>query len=484
MADLNCYAASGIPGLDRVLRGGFQSGNTYLIHGASGTGKTTLSLQFLMEGVREGQTCLYIGTSETDRELRSIAGSHGWTLEGITLHHHTTPQPGVQQTMLHPAEVELPHTVDSLLTRIDEVEPDRLVIDSLAEIRVLARDMFWYRRQLMLLKQHFAERQCTVLLVELPYPEQQMINTIVSGVIELEQIPPHYGPDRRRLRVTKMRGQDFSSGYHDYRICSGGLDVCPRLTAAEHRRRFDYERASTGIASIDAMLQGGLVRGTSTLLLGPSGTGKSALATQLVAAAAARGERSAFFAFDERVQTLFQRAHGIGVPLQQYADEGSIRIQQIDPAELTSGEFSELVKCLVERENIRWLVIDSLNGYAYAMPEKRALILYLHELSSYLSQQGVSSVYTLTQHGLLTVQREQPVDVSYISDAVLLFRHFEYAGRVRKAMSVYKSRSSGHESSIRELIIDAGGLHVGEPLTRFQGILSGTPLYLGDAPDA
>jgi circadian clock protein KaiC len=484
MSDSEHRAGSGIAGLDRLLGGGLSRGNVFLIQGASGTGKTTLCLQFLIEGARHGERCLYLGTSETEQEIANAAASHGWSLDGITVKHHATPQYGARQTMLDPAEVELPHTIEVMLSLVAEYAPSRLVIDSLAEIRVLARDEFWYRRQLMLLKEHFADSPCTALLVEVPCAHQQPVNTLVSGVIGLEQTSPLYGPDRRRLRIAKMRGQHFSSGYHDYRIRTGGLEVFPRLIAAEHRRRFDHEQTSTGLVEMDTMLNGGLVRGTTTLLLGASGAGKSLMAAQLVVAAAERGERSAFYTFDERVQTLFQRVEKIAMPLERHAGEGTVQVQQVDPAELTAGEFSDRVRQLVEDEGIRWLVIDSLNGYAHAMPDERALSVHLHELSSYLSQQGVGAVYTLTQHGLIFTQVDQPFAVSYIADAVILFRPFEYAGRVRKAVSVYKSRSGAHETSIRELEVGSGGLRLGEQLRCFQGVISGTPVYLGDTQDA
>lgn len=382
--------------------------------------------------------------------------------------------------MVHPAEVELPRTIEEMLKVVERVRPVRLVIDSMAEIRTLARDEAWYRRQLLALKQHFADKDCTVLLAEIPVEHQPTLNSIVSGVVELEQHAPVYGPDRRRLRVVKMRGQDFSSGYHDFKIRRGGIEVFPRVIAADHRGHQNQGRFGTGIAELDRMLGGGLVRGTSTLLLGPSGTGKSATTTQLAVAAADRGERVAMFVFDERVQTLLDRSHSLGMPLERYVREGMIEIRQIDPAEVTSGEFSHIVKVATEGGNrIDMLVIDSLNGYAYAMPQERLIGVHLHELASFLSQTGVSSVFTMTQHGLFD-RFQQSFDVSYISDTVMLFRHFEFAGRVRKALSVYKMRSGPHETWIRELQFGAGGLTLGPPLRQFQGVLSGTPSYVGD----
>lgn len=477
------HAGTGIDELDEVLGGGFPRGQLFLIRGASGAGKTTLGLQFLIEGARAGEKVLHLGTSESEREIHSVAEAHGWSLDGVSLFHYALPQVGVEQTMLHPAELELPQTMETILSVVEDVSPSRLVIDSLAEIRVLARDELWYRRQLMTLKQYFEGRHCTVLLVEIPQTPQPLIGSIVSGVIELEQTTPLYGPDRRRLRVIKLRGQDFSSGYHDYKIRTGGLDVFPRLTAASHRQRFACEQFATGMPEMDSMLNGGFTRATSILLLGPSGTGKSMMATQLVVAAAQRGERSCLFVFDERVQTLFQRAESVDLPLQRFVDDGTVEIRQIDPAELTSGEFSHVAKGLVETDGIRILAIDSLNGYAYAMPEEQLLSVHLHELTSYLNQQEVTSIFTMTQHGLLFGNSPQPFDVSYIADSVILFRHFEYAGRVHKAISVYKNRSGPHETSIREFQIGTGGVNVGAPLTEFRGILTGSPVFLGDTLD-
>jgi circadian clock protein KaiC len=477
------FASSGIPGLDQVLGGGFPSGQISLLRGASGVGKTTLGLQFLMEGARRGEAALYLGTSETAQDIRHVAASHGWSLRGVTLHHHAHESVEFEQTMLHPAEVELPRTMDSMLSIVKQVSPKRAVIDSLAEFRVLARDELWYRRQLMILKQFFSNEDCTVLLIELSDGTQPVLDSIVSGVVELGRTTPLYGPDRRRLRVSKIRGQQFTTGYHDYDIRTGGLEVFPRLTAAEHRQPSPRGQSSTGMARMDTMLGGGLTRGTSILLLGPSGTGKSVMATRLAVAAAERGERSALFVFDERVQTLFQRSEGIGLPLEKYCEKDIIQIRQIDPAELTSGEFTHTVRILVEQEGIQLLIIDSLNGYAYAMPQEQLLSVHLHELASYLNQKAVTSIFTATQHGLIAPYAEQPFDVSYVADTVILFRHFEFGGQLRKAVSVYKSRGGPHETAIREFTIDTDGIRLGEPLRAFRGILSGAPEFLGEVLD-
>ncbi len=477
------FSASGVDGLDEVLGGGYPRGQISLIRGASGAGKTTLSLQFLMAGARQGERTLYLGTSETEDEIRKIAESHGWSLDGVAVHHHTGQELGLQQTMIHPAEIELPQAMESMLSIVRQATPDRVVIDSLAEIRVLTQDEFWYRRQLATLKRHFADNRCTVLVVELPSKDQPTLDSILTSIVELTQTTPAYGPDRRRLRIAKVRGQDFAAGYHDYRIRRGGIDVFPRLTAAEHRQALSSEQVSTGLPQLDAMLKGGLSRGTSILLLGPSGTGKSIIATQLAIAAAQRGERSAFYVFDERVHTLYQRAASIGLDLPAHVESGMILVQQIDPAELTSGQFSHAIRELVEKKGMRLLVLDSLNGYAYAMPEERLLSVHLHELSSYLNQRAVTSIFSMTQHGLISENIEQPFDISYVADTVLLFRHFEFAGQIHKAISVYKCRSGPHESTIRELQITANGVQVGKPLTQFQGILTGSPRFTGDRLD-
>jgi circadian clock protein KaiC len=477
------HAGTGIPGLDEVLGGGYPRDQVHLIQGASGTGKTTLGLQFVLEGGRVGERSMYIATAETEAEIRQIARSHRWSLENVLVHplpDLATSDPYVAQTMLHSAEVELPATMESLLAAADEVSPTRLVIDSLAEIRLLAREESWYRRQLMLLKQHFAERRCTVLVIEIPVPDQPVVEAIVSGVIDLDQLALSYGPDRRRLRIRKLRGRDFSTGYHDFRIRTGGMEVYPRLIAAEHYQRFEQSVISSGLFQLDELLGGGLDRGSSTLFIGMTGTGKSLLGTQFAVAAAERGERSAIFVFDERLQTLFQRAAGVGIPLVDHVESGAIHVRQIDPAELTPGEFSHLVRAAVHEDDVRLVVIDSLNGYAYAMPEERFLTVHLHELSSYLNQQGVTSIFVAARHGVAYIDERTPVDVSYIADIVLIFRHFEFGGEMHKAVAVHKRRSGSHERSIRELHIGSDGLTLGPPLRQFRGILTGTPDYYGE----
>jgi circadian clock protein KaiC len=367
--------------------------------------------------------------------------------------------------------------MESLRAVVEREKPTRLVIDSLSEIRSLARDNHWYRRQILLLKMWFANRQCTVLLLDHLAGTQQGLRTIVSGVVELQQLSPAYGPDRRRLHVAKMRAQSFRSGYHDFKIGTGGLLVYPRLVAAEHSRHFEPKFVTSGVPELDSLLGGGLDMGTATLLLGATGTGKSLTATQYVVAAAERGERSTMYVFDERLQTLFQRAEGVGLQLQRHVEGGMIDVRQIDPAELTPGEFS-LDVCDTSL-GARLVVVDSLNGYVHAMTDERFLLVHLHELLSCLNQQGVTTLLIMTQHGLVGALDGLGLEISYIADTILLFRHFEYAGAVRTALSVHKRRAGPHERTIRELRITSAGMSVGAPLKDFQGILTGTPQFLG-----
>lgn len=480
-AEANERAQTGTPGLDQVLRGGLPRDHIYLVAGPSGAGKTTLSFQFLLEGVRRGERVLYIGTSETEGELAQIAQSHGWDLSNVEIRYHSGPDPssrGPEQTMLHPVEVELPRTMDHLMAMVDEVKPERLVIDSLTEVRLLAREANWFRDQIKILQQHLVGKRCTALLTDLRAKDQPVVRSVVHGVIELEQVSASYGPDRRRLRIAKMRGMHYSTGYHDMAIIPGELRVFPRLVAAEHRRRSVRETLSSGLTRLDQMLGGGIERGTSTLLMGPTGTGKSTLATQFVVAAARRGEKSVFYAFDEQLNTLFDRAAGLGLELEQHVESGLVQVRQIDPAELSAGQFSHTVTEAI-RDGVRLVVIDSLNGYAYAMPNERLLGLHLHELLSYLNHRGVSSLHVMTQHGFVG-STDAPFDVSYVADTVILLRPFEFAGMVRKALAVHKKRGGDHEKAIRELDMSRGQISVGDQLHEFSGIISGSNLqYLG-----
>lgn len=472
--------SSGITGLDEILSGGFTAHRLYLIEGVPGSGKTTLALQFLMDGLAKGETVLYVTLSETRDELEEVAGSHGWAIDGLNIHELAASQerldPDSQYTMFHPSEVELGDTTKRILEEVERLKPKRVVFDSLAELRLLAGSPLRYRRQVLALKQYFVGRGCTVLLLDDSAVTEYglHVHTIVHGVVSLDQLNPEYGGDRRRLRISKFRGRTFSGGYHDYEILTGGLRVFPRLVAAEYRRPGELERISSGLPRLDSLLGGGLDRGTSTLLVGAAGTGKSSLATQFMIAAAARGERSAMFTFDESVRSLVTRSNGVGFDIDRHMDEGMIRVQSIDPAELSPGEFSHLIREAVEVDGARVIVIDSLNGYLNAMPEERFMIVQLHELLAYLGQLGVTTLLVSAQQGLIGPMASS-LDVSYLADGVILFRYFEARGEVRQAISVLKKRTGAHERTIRELSISSDGLAIGEPLREFRGVLTGVP---------
>jgi len=469
---------TGVSGLDEILRGGLPRRRTYLLRGAPGVGKTTLGLQFLLEGARAGEPGLYVTLSETQDELAAVAASHGWTLEGFRVHPLSTPEEMLeaqrQNTLFHPAEVELNETIERVLALVDDIQPLRIVFDSLSEMRLLAGESLRYRRQILALKQQFAGRDATVLFLDDGTAEggDTQLESLAHGVIELERSAPTYGAVRRRLEVLKMRGVDFLTGKHDFTILPGGLQVFPRLVAASHRRDFEREVLCSGVPGLDAMLGGGLQRGTSTVLLGPAGTGKSSIASRYAEAALRREERVACFSFDETLEVFTARTRGLGLHLQ---DNPLFDLRQVDPAELTPGQFAHACRENVERGDLRLLILDSLNGYLMAMPEERFLVLHLHELLTYLGQHGVTTLLVVTQHGMVG-KMNAPVDVTYLADTVLLLRFFEAAGRVRKALSVLKRRVGKHEDSIRELQISSRGIEIGEPLTHFRGVLTGVPI--------
>lgn len=478
--------ATGNIGLDQVLRGGLPRDRLYLLEGTPGSGKTTLGLQFLFEGVRQGESVLYITLSETAVELQSVAESHGWSLEGVALFELSAADAvlgGVQeQTILHSWESELGDTIGLIQARVDELKPSRLVFDSLSEMRLLAQDPLRYRRQVLALKQFFAGRGITVLLVDdltaSPGGRDNHLHSLCHGVLTLERLTLDFGAARRRLQVQKLRGVDFSAGYHDFTIRRGGLEVYPRMIAAGRYEDFAGEPVPSSVEDLDALLYGGPLRGTSTLITGPAGTGKTTLALQYVMAACARGERCVVYEFDERIGTLLKRAESMGMPLLRHIDEGLLVVHQVDPAELSPGEFAWRVRQDVEENDCRMLVLDSLNGYLAAMPQEQHLILQLHELLSYLSQSGVVTFLVNPQHGLIGSMTSN-LDISYIADTVVLIRFFEAQGRLRKAISILKHRGGGHEEAIRELRIDIRGIRVGQPLADFRGVLTGTPEYFG-----
>jgi circadian clock protein KaiC len=477
--------STGNPGLDNVLGGGLDPERLYLYEGRPGTGKTTLALQFLLEGARRGEPALYITLSETERELRLVAKRHGWSLEGVTIFELVPPEtsldPSQELTVLHPAEMELSETSQLIFDKVESLNPTRIVIDSLSELRLLAQSPLRYRRQILALKHFFAGRNSTVVLLDdlTAHQNDLQLHSIAHGVVLLEQLAIDYGAERRRLRVVKMRGIPFKGGFHDFTIEHGGLEVYPRLVAAEHHKSFDGDFIASGNTELDALVGGGLERGTSVLLIGAAGVGKSSIALTYAIAASERGEHSVVFAFDEGRGTIDARAKALGLPLESAIERGLIRLQQIDPAELSPGEFVHLVRHAVEVDGARLIVIDSLNGYLNAMPDERFLILQMHELLSYLSQLGVLTLLVLAQHGLVGPM-DTPLDISYLSDAVLMLRYFEYDGRVRRAVSVVKKRSGYHEHAIRELHLSSSGLKVGPPLEGFSGIFSGTPTYTGE----
>jgi circadian clock protein KaiC len=474
-------SATGIHGLDDILCGGLTPYRLYLVEGVPGSGKTTLAVQYLLEGARNGESALYVTLSETEEELRAMARSHDWSLDGVTIRELVPPeeslQPAEQYTMFHPAEVELSETTRTILADVERLKPTRLVFDSLSELRLLAGDPLRYRRQLLALKQFFRGRRCTVLLLDdlTSSGRDLQVQSIAHGVLVLEQLLPEYGADRRRLRVLKHRGRRFRGGYHDYNIATGGLQVFPRLVAAEHRSDLNEQKFSSGIDTLDDLLGGGLERGTSTLIVGSAGTGKSSLAGQFAAAAAARGQHSAMFIFDESKNTLLTRMDGLGIPLRQHNENGTVVIRQVDPAELTPGEFSHTIRREVEDNQAKVIVIDSLNGYLNAMPGERVLTIHLHEMLMFLGEKGVATILLGAHQGMIGTQMFTPVDASYLADAVIMLRYFEARGAVRQAISVVKKRGGRHERTIRDFSLD-GGINVGAPLKDFRGVLTGVPI--------
>jgi circadian clock protein KaiC len=481
-------AASGVSGLDDVLGGGFAPSRIYLLEGAPGTGKTTIALQFLIAGREAGEEGLYITMSETDEELRATADSHGWDLARLNIVELAPPESILdetkQQSLLYSSDLELGETIKRIVEAFEARRPQRVVIDSLSEIRLLAQSSLRYRRQILSLKHYFARKGATILLLDDLTTEanDKTVHSVAHGVIRLEETAPEYGAERRRLRVIKFRGRRFRGGYHDFSIMTGGVRVFPRLVSLEHRTKFERTVLSTQSAELNALIGGGVDRGSSVLILGPAGTGKSLLGLTFIEAAASRGERSAMFVFDEELGLLTERARGLGIDLKAMQESGALLIEQIDAAELSPGEFSERVRHCVTEKGAKTIVIDSLNGYQAAMPGEHSLVLHMHELLQYLNRQGATTFLTVAQHGLVG-DMKAPVDVTYLADTVILLRYFEAFGHVRRAISVVKKRTGAHENTIREYQIGEKGITLGEPLTNFHGVLRGVPSMLGAGPE-
>lgn len=479
-------AGTGVFGLDDVLGGGLPTRHVYLVEGTPGAGKTTLGLQFLQAGRALGEKGLYVTLSETAQELAIVAGSHGWSLDGIEVFELVSEEglsPDAEQSILYTAEVELGETTRAVMAVVDRLQPTRLVFDSLSEMRMLAQDPLRYRRQILALKHFFAARNCTVLMLDDMTSDggDLQLHSIAHGVISLEQITGDYGPVRRNLRVIKMRGVHYRGGEHDLSLDTGGIQVYPRLVAAEHRSDVCATSVPTGTPALDGILGGGLSRGSNTLLIGPSGVGKTTTALSAVLAALQRGERAQYYLFDEGLGTLLHRCQALNIPIEPFLASGQLKLLLLDPAEVSPGRFSNMVRDAVEVDGAGTVVIDSLNAYMQSMPGAKFLLLQMHELLTYLNQRGVVTLLVLGQHGLVGEGRSD-VDLSYLSDSIVLFRFFEAHGTLRKAVSVVKSRTSNHELSIREFRLGAGGIEVGPPLTDFEGVLTGVPSYRGAVP--
>jgi circadian clock protein KaiC len=490
MTEISERCRSGVPGLDDILFGGLIAERMYLLDGNPGAGKTTLALQFLMEGARAGERCLYVTLSETTRELSAVAAAHSWSLDGIEfvelIVDESALEEDAQLTMLHASDVELTDTTRRLMDAINRINPSRLVLDSLSELRLLAHTSLRYRRQILALKQLFLGRSCTVMMLDdrtTEGPDLQL-HSIAHGVISLESSTPAYGQTRRQLQVRKFRASNFFSGRHDFSIYRGGITVFPRLVAADHAVPYPADIIPSGVPLLDALMGGGIDRGTSTLLIGPPGSGKSTIAIQYAKAAADRGDHAAIFMFDETKGALTTRCAGLGIRFKEGEGPGELTLRQIDPAEVSPGEFVAMVRRSVEESNARVIVIDSLNGYLNSMPQDHFLTAQLHELLSYLSNRGVATFFVVAQAGLMGPAMTAPVEASYLADTVVVLRYFEHQGAVKKAVSALKKRTGDHEGAIREIWFDSNGIHLSAPLLQLRGILTGVPTEAAHSPGA
>ena len=484
-AEPSARVSTGVEGLDAILGGGLPPGHLYLLEGTPGTGKTTMALQFLLAGAANGLRGVYVTLSESRQELHEVATSHGWSLDDVEIIELSADAGAADEmyTVFHPAELELQETMSAVLEAIERSKPSLVVLDSLSEMRLLARDPLRFRRQILALKHFFTGRASTVLLLDDKSGSEGdlQLHSLAHGVVVLEHVALEYGAERRRLQVTKLRGLRFWGGYHDFRIRTGGIVVFPRLAPGKGTGDHQVHLLESGSAPLDRLLGGGVQEGSSLLIVGAAGTGKSVLSTQYACAATARGDRVRFYLFDERLNSFLLRGDGLGMDLKEPLRDGRLTLQQIEPTEMSPGEFANEVARAIEEDDVRLIIIDSINGYMQSMPEERLLPIQVHELLSFLSNRRVTCIMTLVQQGIFGSPVDEAAEISYLADTVLLLRYFEVHGSVRQALSVVKKRSGNHERTIRECRVARGGLSVGEPLIEFQGVLTGVPQYIGGA---